>query len=899
MSVSDLSAVVSVDASALEKVLTRFSQQIAVHNTQFTTLTVQLRNAESKWSTLSEAKVDDDASRFEALEVRHAQLDLRLVEALQEIHSLKAKNALDATLPKIARFIQRRGSALTESAFGIWVSASAQAREEGRRRDLLVRVISRCLQRDMSAGFQRWRAVCRFEKDADAQLRGVASVVDTLYVKRLCRRAVSQWHAAAIAAKLECICADRGDEALKADQVDELLKAASAPFLRKALTAASRGDGDGAARAAHGATLAVSRVLRAHGGLERAADRSEAAVALTNVRAAAAKATRAAEMHSAKHAEALRAASLKITEKCDARIAAAAERTLANVSLKTAAAHEALVKLTNISAASNDALHRENAVNKIEVQALVDAMRCLETDLNDRLDVALSDLGGALERANGRCDALDSALHLERNERVSSDESARRDGQVGLDQLGATVAAKLQNAIGLKIDRVDTTDVSSEATARRSTARRSLAVTLQARSDATPARSDATLAPEDASRLTSRQSPQASPQPSSPPRSLAPGNRAWSPDSDRQSEDGSGDASGSQSPARRVLPAQGYERTRRNAMPLNQVKGSLWDIIDSNQVATRARLDDVEAVLWEQRCLFAQTLGGAPPRPRARELAEAVFGPFEEVVWQKRRVCGMPRPLAMAAATAARGVARWAAATADLEELARVAGGGASEAGAGVDEVTERRCELTRAFADELHDACAANNGSAGALRLEARARALRRFDDAVGAALSVYDQVLADAATLLGKKPALPVSVIRREPQTRNAAGPTNSRRVPVRTHGRRAPRRSPRSLVPARREALRRQACIACNRPLLSKVRRPPPPLDTQPAQSTVLASAAPPRPISAPAKRPAHKHAERPPAHSASERRLRSALEDAGGFDFEDMEDIDDVEAPCVPT
>ena len=77
----------------------------------------------------------------------------------------------------------------------------------------------------------------------------------------------------------------------------------------------------------------------------------------------------------------------------------------------------------------------------------------------------------------------------------------------------------------------------------------------------------------------------------------------------------------------------------------------------------------------------------------------------------------------------------------------------------------------------------------AGALRLEARVRFVRRFHEACDSALSVYDQVIAEAPTLMGRSSKLP--------------------------------------------------ACVACNRPLPTKIQReprrddpaPPPPRETRP--------------------------------------------------------------------
>jgi len=134
-----------------------------------------------------------------------------------------------------------------------------------------------------------------------------------------------------------------------------------------------------------------------------------------------------------------------------------------------------------------------------------------------------------------------------------------------------------------------------------------------------------------------------------------------------------------------------------------------------------------------------------------------------------------------AQATAA---ARWVAAVANHEAVERVVatgganpdapGGGDNGGGAGAyddDDIHTRRVELCHALRLELAAGAQLARPDAGALRLEARARLLARIGEAVELALTRYDAVVALAGTMLGRS----------------------------------------------------RPACVACDRPLPSKQRRP----------------------------------------------------------------------------
>ena len=165
--------------------------------------------------------------------------------------------------------------------------------------------------------------------------------------------------------------------------------------------------------------------------------------------------------------------------------------------------------------------------------------------------------------------------------------------------------------------------------------------------------------------------------------------------------------------------------------------------------------------------------GSAPLRPSPEELAASLFGPYEESAWQARRLPALGFTLAKLAAETARAVADHAAVTANLEEIARVAADFPKQPntpdvlgpGFGEDEILIRRRAIVDDFLSDLDKACQTQRPRAGALRLEARVRLLRRFDRAIEAALSVYDQVIADAPTLLGRRRALPACVACNRP--------------------------------------------------------------------------------------------------------------------------------------
>lgn len=178
-----------------------------------------------------------------------------------------------------------------------------------------------------------------------------------------------------------------------------------------------------------------------------------------------------------------------------------------------------------------------------------------------------------------------------------------------------------------------------------------------------------------------------------------------------------------------------------------------------------ARAEFAEQLLQTRRALSQSALG-LPPRPTPSQLDEQVLAQFEDMAWNDRRVSNLPSGLADAAARAARALGRHAAAKANVEELSRLASDDdGSDVMCGPDEISARRDALVTGFVDELKAVSAKSRPNAGALRLEARARFLRKFALAAEAALSVYDQVIADAPTLLGRKRALPACVACNRP--------------------------------------------------------------------------------------------------------------------------------------
>ena len=187
--------------------------------------------------------------------------------------------------------------------------------------------------------------------------------------------------------------------------------------------------------------------------------------------------------------------------------------------------------------------------------------------------------------------------------------------------------------------------------------------------------------------------------------------------------------------------------------------------LDAAQKALTERLDDID------KRLLDDAMGAAPPRPSPRLVALRIFGPYEDAAWEARRVPALGQARSLLAAKAARAVADHAAVSANLEEVARVAADFPQDQpdvlgpGFGADEIAAKRHSIVMTFLGDVEMACHDLRPSAGALRCEARHRLLRRFERAIFAALSVYDQVICDAPTLLGRKAALPSCVACNRP--------------------------------------------------------------------------------------------------------------------------------------
>ena len=227
-----------------------------------------------------------------------------------------------------------------------------------------------------------------------------------------------------------------------------------------------------------------------------------------------------------------------------------------------------------------------------------------------------------------------------------------------------------------------------------------------------------------------------------------------------------------------ATPSIARPRTPQKLEPLvltsgfetGRIKGSLWDEVEITKQMYRGRIDDVHESLMSTQSKLPKALGAAPPRPHPQRLVERVFAPYEDLVKEKGRLVTVPSELAYAAAYAAKALSDHVAAAANLEEIARVARGTAayqlpsatveysertgrgftstevSGLAGGPDGIANRRIELVREFVRELQDACVRLRPQAGALRLEARVRFVRRFHEACDSALSVYDQVIAEA---------------------------------------------------------------------------------------------------------------------------------------------------------
>ena len=253
-------------------------------------------------------------------------------------------------------------------------------------------------------------------------------------------------------------------------------------------------------------------------------------------------------------------------------------------------------------------------------------------------------------------------------------------------------------------------------------------------------------------------------------------------------------------PAEAVVPLSLEPPTLTSGFETGRVKGSVWDELEVTKQLHRGRLDALRDELDDTSAKLPKTLGAAPNRPLVQRLCEHVFAPYEDLVKAKGRLVTVPSELAYTAAHAARALSDHVAAAANLEELVRVTRGtpappppefdartGRSLAmetvsglAGGPDGIANRRVELVREFVRELQNTCVRLRPGAGALRLEARVRFVKRFHEACDSALSVWDQVIAEAPTLMGRGGAAcvacnrPLSTkVQREPRRDDAAPP------------------------------------------------------------------------------------------------------------------------------
>ncbi|KAH8053306.1 hypothetical protein JL722_9529 [Aureococcus anophagefferens] len=671
-----------------------------------------------------------------------------------EFRAASPKTYNESAFRRICHFAAHRTEIMQREKWETWARACREMRLWDKRRAVLIRMGNMNEKRHQTFGMTRWREQTARARDAATMHNGANALIDALYVKRAVRRSFRHW--------VECVLLEQISDAFGGveivtsahhEQVLSVAEAAAKPYVRAAAAAAA---GNSAAfKQAHLGTMQVVKVMSSEQDMARQRDREALEGECENIRKALAtidgkiteritEALAQVEANAAGHAE--RRGAPRPRTSVAAKLQAADDRAMA-------AAHDV-----------------EALVHGCEAQ--VDAVDAKVLEVNDYVayvERSLRTVYEDLRKHNlwetmRRRDADDAGQVFVRAALGLTVQAAtRRDNDENLAFMAEVRAAEdsLARLMGQSAKQM------SRAQTLVSEAKRNLAVEQQIRGkhfhkapsvqwydSETRAYRSRNHGPED------RDDPHCEP----PPRIAI------------------------DSP-----PPGGYRGAEATESP--DVLAAGWAPAAEGFASPSPQAPRVVVTSPRRR--------SGPAAGRTRAVAVDVVGPYEELVFQKKRVVKPLGEFADAAAEAARAAprrgrreprgdragragARDATAPADVVFDAAT-GRSVNQAGGtlngGPDEVARRRKELVDEFVAELVDGCVKLRPSAGALRLEGRVRFVKRFQDAAEAALSIFDQVIADAPTLLGRSKALP--------------------------------------------------SCVACNRPLPTKARRPAPPKrDERPA-------------------------------------------------------------------
>ncbi|KAH8073071.1 hypothetical protein JL721_3047 [Aureococcus anophagefferens] len=705
-------------------------------------------------------------------------------------------------------------------------------------------------KRHQTFGMTRWREQTARARDAATMHNGANALIDALYVKRAVRRSFRHW--------VECVLLEQISDAFGGveivtsahhEQVLSVAEAAAKPYVGRPAAAAAAGNFGEAFKQAHLGTMQVVKVMSSEQDMARQRDREALEGECENIRKALATVSAAAEEKRPRGEEGPRPRQRaldkqlattrrqidgKITERITEALAQAAD------DRAMAAAHdvEALVHgcEAQVDAVDAKVLEVNDYVAYVERSLrtvyedlrkhnLWETMRRRDADDAGQVFVRAA-LGLTVQAATRRDN--DENLAFMAEVRAAEDSLARLMGQSAKQMSRAQTLvseAKRNLAVEQQIRGVyEDAAPSSPGSVPQNVhhhhhhpAQKHFhkAPSVQWYDSETRAYRSRNHGPED------RDDPHCEPPPriaidSPPPGGYRGAEATESPDVLAAGWAPAAEGFASPSPqAPRVVVTSTAPTPQPQAPGAVARPRRVWDTVETNHKMVIARLDDLRDTTDMLREKSAATLGGPPPRPDPRAVAVDVVGPYEELVFQKKRVVKPPGEFADAAAEAARARPH-AAAAANLEEIARVARGGARDATAPADVVFDA------ATGRSVNQAGGTLNGGP-----DGRAAAQELVDEFV--AELVDGCVIADAPTLLGRSKALP--------------------------------------------------SCVACNRPLPTKARRPAPPKrDERPAPEPpagvekLLASKGPdvPRPLTAPPG--SKREEERKPVMSASERALK---------------------------
>ncbi|KAH8069675.1 hypothetical protein JL720_11981 [Aureococcus anophagefferens] len=691
--------------SALTRLLRQLNDQIDGQRDQIVFLEEQSIANAAFREMWAQDRAEFRAALAVATEENNKKINEAIGAAAASVSDLRKTYNEERAFRRICHFAAHRTEIMQREKWETWARACREMRLWDKRRAVLIRMGNMNEKRHQTFGMTRWREQTARARDAATMHNGANALIDALYVKRAVRRSFRHW--------VECVLLEQisdafgGVEIVTSAHHEQVLSVAEAAAkpLRR-----PRGGGGG------GGQLFGEAFKQAHLGT------MQVVKVMSSEQ----------DMARQRDREALEGECENI-RKALATVSAAAEEKRALEAKK--------------------ALDRGN--ERLDKQ-LATTRRQIDGKITERITEALAQVeanaAGHAERAEARAKAADQRVAAKLQAADDRAMAAAHDVEALVHGCEAQSAKQMSRAQTLV-----------------SEAKRNLAVEQQIRGvyeDAAPS------------------SPGSVPQnvhhhhhhPAQKHFHKAPSVQWYDSETRagaarRRHVDGADAAAAGAGAVAEAAPVRMRARRRgmMEGLETGRVKGSVWDTVETNHKMVIARLDDLRDTTDMLREKSAATLGGPPPRPDPRAVAVDVVGPYEELVFQKKRVV---KPLGEFADARRRQRARvHVAAVANLEEIAR----------------------------------------------------------DAAEAALSIFDQVIADAPTLLGRSKALP--------------------------------------------------SCVACNRPLPTKARRPAPPKrDERPAPEPpagvekLLASKGPdvPRPLTAPPG--SKREEERKPVMSASERALK---------------------------